>query len=209
MLSDDDITEELVPTGYAPGWFTGVYRGHRRLEHSGIIDGFASAMVLLPDDQIGIMVLANLYLTNAHHYAARAAADRLLQLPRVDWSARGLERLAKVEMHNMAPESPENRVEGTRPSHALAEFSGVFEHPAYGVVTINEQYGKLSFDFHGVVTPLQHWHYDVFVGEHVISNPKFQTQRVQFNTAPDGHVNSLQMDLENGVQDIVFARRLQ
>lgn len=206
-LSDGNTTAELVPTGYAPGWFAALYRGHRRLEHGGIIDGFASSMVLLPDAKIGIMVLANLYLTNAHAYTARAAADRLLQLPRVDWSARALERLAKGDEHNMDPEPPEKRVRYTQPSHALPDFAGSFEHPAYGTVTVLEQQGKLSFDYHGVVTPLQHWHYDMFVGERSAVDATFEWQRIQFNTAPDGQVSSLQMDLQYGVKDIVFTRR--
>lgn len=206
-LSDDDTTAEFVPTGYAPGWFAGFYRGHRRLEHGGIIDGFASSMVIFPDDNIGIVVLANLYLTGAHSYTSRAAADRLLHLPRVDWSARALERLAKGEEHHMDAEPPEKRVTGTQPSHALADFTGSFEHLAYGTVTVQEQKGKLSFVFHGVVTPMQHWHYDMFVGERSAINAKFELQQIQFNTAPDGQVGSLQMDLQYGVKDIVFTRR--
>ena len=209
MLSDGGISAELVPTGYAPGWFASFYRGHRRLEHSGIIDGFGSAMVIFPDDNIGIVVLANLDMTDAHHFTARAAADRLLHLPRVDWSARALEKLAKgINPHHMDLEPPEKRVAGTQPSHTLQDFTGSFEHPAYGTVTVQEQKGKLSFDFHGVVTPLQHWHYDMFVGERAAVNPLFELQRIQFNTALDGQVNSLQMDLQDGVQDIVFTRRV-
>jgi hypothetical protein len=72
---------------------------------------------------------------------------------------------------------------------------------------VQEQKGKLSFDFHGVVTPLQHWHYDMFVGERTAVNAKFEFQQIQFNTAPDGQVSSLQMDLQYGVKDIVFTRR--
>ncbi len=209
MLSDGDVTPELVPTGYAPGWFTAFYRGHRRIEHSGIIDGFSSSMVMFPDDKIGIMVLANLFMTSAHAYTSRAAADRLLHLSRVDWSARGLERLAKGEEHNMDAVLPEKRITGTQPSHPLSEFTGIFEHPAYGTVTVTEHQGKLSFEFHGVVTPLQHWHYDMFLGERAVVDPMFDKQRILFNTAPEGDVRSLQMDLQNGVLDIVFSRRVK
>jgi len=208
-LSDNTISPELVPTGYAPGWFTAFYRGHRRIEHSGIIAGFSSSMVMFPDEKIGIMVLANLFMTSAHAYTSRAAADRLLRLSRVDWSARGLERFAKGDEHNMDAMLPEKRISGTQPSHPLSEFTGIFEHPAYGTVRVTEHKGKLSFEFHGVVTPLQHWHYDMFLGEHAVVNPVFEKQRLQFNTAPEGDVRSLQMDLESGVLDIVFTRRVK
>ena len=58
-----------------------------------------------------------------------------------------------------------------------------------------------------MVTLLQHWHYDMFVGERYAVNAKFELQQIQFNTAPDGQVSSLQMDLQYGVKDIVFTRR--
>ncbi len=212
VLSDDDLTPEVVPTGYAPGWFTGVYRGHRRLEHSGVIDGFASAMVLFPDDGVGVMVLANLFLTNAHSYTARAAADRMLDLSRVDWSGRALQRSHDADhhhQHSMEAELPLDRVQGTQTSHALSAYVGTFEHPAYGVLKVSESHGKLVFEFHGVVTPLQHWHYDVFVGERAEDNPKFESQRLQFNTASNGLVQSVQLDLVSGLADIVFTRRIK
>jgi hypothetical protein len=36
---------------------------------------------------------------------------------------------------------------------------------------------------------------------------QFEWQRIQFNTAADGQVSALQMDLQSGVKDIVFTRR--
>ena len=41
------------------GWFLGTYRGHRTVSHSGADPGFGSKLVLLPDQRLGVVVLAN------------------------------------------------------------------------------------------------------------------------------------------------------
>ncbi|MGN6577988.1 MAG: serine hydrolase domain-containing protein, partial [Nocardioides sp.] len=41
------------------GWSVGSYRGHRVLSHSGADPGFGSKLVLLPEQQTGVVLLAN------------------------------------------------------------------------------------------------------------------------------------------------------
>jgi hypothetical protein len=53
------------------------------------------------------------------------------------------------------------RVANTRPSHALADYTGDYEHPAYGVLKIGLTDQHLQFDFHKIVLPLTHFHYDL------------------------------------------------
>jgi hypothetical protein len=50
---------EVSLCAYAMGWNVDAYRGHLRLQHSGGIDGFVSRVTLLPNDNIGIVVLTN------------------------------------------------------------------------------------------------------------------------------------------------------
>ena len=52
--------KEIMPAGYALGWGVDDYRGHRRVHHGGAIDGFIASTTLFPDDDLGIVVLANL-----------------------------------------------------------------------------------------------------------------------------------------------------
>jgi hypothetical protein len=54
------------------------------------------------------------------------------------------------------------RVPDTKPSHALGDFTGEYEHPAYGTLKIGMKDNQLQFDFHKIVLPLAHFHYDRF-----------------------------------------------
>lgn len=206
VVNDEDVTSEVVPTGYAPGWYTDVYRGHRRVSHDGLIQGYSAVVLLYPDAGIGVVVLANTFDAAAHHYVARTAADRLLHLPRVDWSGRALERMAKGEMHDHdAAGPPEERHSGTQPSHPMEDYVGEFEHPAYGVMKVSLEGGQLSFIYNEVQTALEHWHYDVFNGLQAKVR-LFRDQKLQFFADVTGAVDTLQMNLEAGVKDIVFTR---
>ncbi len=49
----------MASRGYALGWFTEDYRGHRLLSHPGVIGGFRSSMTLDLRDGVGVVVLTN------------------------------------------------------------------------------------------------------------------------------------------------------
>lgn len=46
-------------SGYGMGWLTRSYRGRRLVEHTGGIEGFPAYVGFMPDDDIGIVILAN------------------------------------------------------------------------------------------------------------------------------------------------------
>ncbi|MFL5802149.1 MAG: serine hydrolase, partial [Roseiflexaceae bacterium] len=45
---------------YGYGWRIGHLNGHRKISHPGLINGFANAIVRLPDDRVTVIVLGNL-----------------------------------------------------------------------------------------------------------------------------------------------------
>jgi CubicO group peptidase (beta-lactamase class C family) len=48
------------PSGvYAKGWFVGEHRGHRLIRHGGTNEFFKAEAMLLPDDDLGLVLLAN------------------------------------------------------------------------------------------------------------------------------------------------------
>lgn len=50
---------DFVRTGYAWGWYTGEYKGHRMLHHFGGFAGFHAHLSLMPDEDAGLVVLCN------------------------------------------------------------------------------------------------------------------------------------------------------
>lgn len=206
---------EIVPVGYAMGWFVDVYRGHRRVHHGGNIDGFSALVTLLPSDGVGIVVLANKNGTALPGLIVRHATDRLLGLEQQDWSARALETraVARSQGKQAKDKLGETRREGTRPSVPLAEFVGEYEHPGYGVLRVNllppsgtTQAEALSFTYNAITTPLEHWHFDVFKGTKNAADRTFDSFRVQFLLSPDGDVESVRATMDPSVEMITFRR---
>jgi hypothetical protein len=104
-------------------------------------------------------------------------------------------------------EKEENRVKGTQPSHALKDYAGEYENPAYGIIPIefsnNELTGKFnSFDF-----KLEHWHYDMFKGVDAEASMAGNDIRITFLTNSKGDVDKLTIPLEPAVSPIVFKRK--
>ncbi len=74
------LDPEVIPGGYALGWFTDTYRGFQRVQHGGNIDGFSALVVLVPQQNVGVAVLVNMDGSGFPNVVARHALDRLLGL---------------------------------------------------------------------------------------------------------------------------------
>src|ERR1039457_727777 len=55
-----------------------------------------------------------------------------------------------------------DQVKDTKPSHALADYAGGYENPAYGSGQIGLKDNQLRFDFHQMKFPMTHFHYAPF-----------------------------------------------
>ena len=95
------------------------------------------------------------------------------------------------------------QVAGTKPSHALDDYVGEFEHAAYGVVTVARRDTGLTFEFHGIKMPLSHFHYDRFDTPDDEEDGKFS---LNFRTNPMGEVESAEISLDEAA--VTFTRRV-
>jgi hypothetical protein len=95
-----------------------------------------------------------------------------------------------------------DRIKDTRPSHALADFAGEFEHPAYGRLRIDHQDGALRIDFRKARLPLNHYHFDRFDTPNDEILGQFS---VNFLTNPQGEVDKAVMSLDQA--EVSFLRR--
>jgi CubicO group peptidase (beta-lactamase class C family) len=77
------VAEEL---GTGLGWFTMKYRGQRALFHGGGIDGQRSAVGLLPEQGVGVVVLSNLQGTEIALALLHQVFDLFLGAEPRDWS---------------------------------------------------------------------------------------------------------------------------
>jgi CubicO group peptidase (beta-lactamase class C family) len=67
---------------YGLGWMIGDWQGHRVVEHGGNIDGFAAEVAMLPDDDLGFVLLTNTSSTPLQRASMGIVFDSLLgELP--------------------------------------------------------------------------------------------------------------------------------
>ena len=198
---------ELGHTSYGMGWYISAYRGHKLVQHGGGIDGFISLLNFLPQEKIGVMVLTNLSPNPLTSIVTHYIFDRLLGLDQVTWS----ERFKKDQQRSEDAEDEAKqrglttRKPGTKPSRVLEEYAAQYEHPGYGHVKIDVAGEDLELAFNRMVSPLRHYHYDVF---EVPDNPldPIEHMKVQFHSNLSGDIEKLSMILEPSVLPVFFAR---
>jgi CubicO group peptidase (beta-lactamase class C family) len=198
---------ELGHDSYGMGFFVTSYRGHKLVHHGGNIDGFSALVTFMPQDNIGMVILANMNGSPLPSMLSYQVYDRLLGMEPVDWTARikDDERRAKqseeeAKKRGITPQRP-----NTRPSHDLAEYAGEYEHPGYGVMKVGLENGELSAKFNGFTGSLKHFHYDVFEVAQADMNP-LSKSKIQFHSNVQGDVDRLTAPVETNVKEISFAR---
>jgi CubicO group peptidase (beta-lactamase class C family) len=199
---------ELSPADYGMGWFIDTYRGHGRVHHGGNIDGFSAMVCMFPVDDLGLVVLSNMNGSALPELLVRQAADLILGLEAKDWIGEASGRKAKgTELAKQAEgKKLSRRVANTRPAHRLEDYAGVYNHPGYGDLTVELKGGKLSFTYNGIVTLLEHWHYETFNGLEG-SDPTFKDFKLTFRTDVNGKVKALEAMMEPTLEAIVFAKK--
>ncbi|HEX7089152.1 MAG TPA: serine hydrolase [Longimicrobiales bacterium] len=149
---------------YGMGWFLHDYRGRKIIEHGGNIDGMHALVALLPEEDVGLVILTN--LRNSLTYALMYRVfDAYLGGPETDWSARLLEQYRKQVQEAEARQRAvrEARVSGTSPSLPLERYAGTYRHAMYGDVEVALEGGRLvARRGRHFVGDLEHWHYDTF-----------------------------------------------
>jgi CubicO group peptidase (beta-lactamase class C family) len=149
---------------YGMGWFLHDYRARKVIQHGGNIDGMHALVALMPEEELGIVILTNLPngLTTALIHRTfdlyLGGADR-------DWSAELLERTEAQQARAEAArkQREESRVKGTTPSLPLERYAGTYRHPMYGELQVSHgDSGLVARRSGSYVGDLEHWHYDTF-----------------------------------------------
>ncbi len=208
VLNSSSQHKEISDPAYGMGWFIDNYRGHKRVSHGGNIDGFSALVTLFPNDDLGIVILTNKNGTSLPSVLTKHIADKVLELESINWYSDALESLKKGKQASREAQKKKEatRKEGTSTSHELESYAGTYEHPGYGGITVQKDGKQLSFTYHDIKTPLQHWHYDVFNGKKA-EDPVFQDMKLQFKSNLDGYIDEVSIPLESSVDPITFTKQ--
>ena len=181
---------ELFNAAYGMARETASYRGHLLTMHGGDLPGFHSQISFMPNDHIGVIVLViGDHSAPLYNVVSYNVYERMLGMDQTPWSQRRLtERLADKKAGTAArAKAGEDRVPNTKPSHALADYVGEYENPAYGILKIGIKDDQLQFGFHEFNFPLSHFHYDRF---DTPDDELYGRFSVNFQTNPQGDIES-------------------
>ncbi|MBW8862335.1 MAG: serine hydrolase [Acidobacteria bacterium] len=166
--------EEFYPTArltkphwrtYAFGWFQEDYSGRMVDFHTGSIDGMVAIIGLIPDERLGVYVLANLDHAEVRHALMYRVFDAYLGNPPRDWSA-DLLRLyggMRAAADSARSRAEARRIPNTRPSLPLDQYAGTYADSLVGEVTVTLDKGKLRLRASSThAGTLEHWEYDTF-----------------------------------------------
>ena len=197
--------EELLYSTYGMGWAILTYRGHHILSHGGGIDGFSAQVSLIPRDNVGIVILTNMSGTSIPSIIAFNLYDRFLGLEQIPWNQRIKDEVAEAKKNaeEAKKKTEADRKTGTQPSHPLEDYTGTFQHPAYGTISIEVEDDHLKMTYNSTPLPLEHYHYDTFQGKASLFSGGM---KFTFSNDVQGNISSISAPLESAVKDMVFTR---
>jgi CubicO group peptidase (beta-lactamase class C family) len=192
--------------GYGLGWGISDYAGKKIISHGGGYDGMYSRVVMVPESELGIVILTN-GMKGISTPLSYQLIDHLLDLEVFDWDGQYLNwSKGSVEGRSKAIQKRKSdRLKDTKPSLALTKYTGTYHDPMFGNINVKEENQKLSLHFEqapALNAQLSHWHLDVFKIEWNEVHAWFDFGTVQFMLDNNGHPSELRFDVPN--DDIFF-----
>ena len=201
-------------SAYGLGWGLRDYHGRKLVGHTGGVTGFVSRVMLVPEENLGVVILTNAEEGGAFDSILYHIIDALLGLPSTDWIAAFKAAKEHEEQAAAEVEKRQNnfRAADSKPSLPLEKYAGVYADAWYGTATIRAGDGKLVLSFEHTPTmvgELQHWQYDTFKTHW--RDRTIADAFVSFSLRPDGAIEHFKMapvsplaDFSFDYQDVLF-----
>lgn len=184
--------------GYALGWGVSDYQGNLRVGHTGGYDGMLTAVNLIPDQNLGIIVLTN-GMNSPMMAVTYYTLNAFLGAEEVDFSqkylaARKKNKDTRIDTRKSA------RVPGTRPTLSMQNIVGTYQTPVYGNITVLNEEGSLKLNFEhtpALSASLEHWHYDTWKINWDVPHAWFSFGTIKFNADNNQRVTGISFDVPN------------
>ncbi|KAI0767194.1 beta-lactamase/transpeptidase-like protein [Fomes fomentarius] len=135
---------DLSITGYGMGWFRGSYRGHDVAWHSGAIPGFSLLAAFLPQDNMGVVLLANMdEKYDETMDILYRVIDEALELPASSIPTSPSDTTTEPDH---ASQSTSTVVESEPLPLGLEAYVGTYHNSAYGTITLCASFGASESD---------------------------------------------------------------
>ncbi len=218
LQPSEPLPEEFRPTEplfqtYALGWDVQDYRGAKLVWHGGAVLGFKTAVVLLPEKNVGFSIESNSEDNGIIRGLMDELLDHYLGLAKGKWPEKFIAHARKK-----MDEALKNYQAGTAtpakvgPSLPLERYTGTYSDDWYGNIKIGQANGKLTIDFKSTPRmqgPLDHWQYDTFVTR--FTDKTIEPAYLTFSLDAEGKVERITMkpvspvaDFSWDYQDLLF-----
>jgi CubicO group peptidase (beta-lactamase class C family) len=197
-------SEELYPSthfkAYGLGWSLMDYHGRKVVSHSGGYDGIISYCALVPEENLGFIILTNSN-SSLYHPIGYKILDSWLSNDDTDWSTLILERIKKNdEAEKLRKNKEENeRVRDSKPSLPLESYTGLYGGPMYGNASVFIENGSLMVRLEPAplfIGEMRHWQYNSFAVT-MKNFPSLPEGKINFILGVDGKVDEMRIDIPN------------
>lgn len=132
--------------GYGLGWSIEDYHGYKKMAHGGGILGMVSQVTLLPEKELGIVVLSNQQAFSALSAITHEVLEDALGLDDKDW----VEDLAVKHFEGKEKAYAKSKLAAVKDKQAAlpnAIYANAYQDAWYGDINITDDKGKLRIDF--------------------------------------------------------------
>lgn len=191
---------------YALGWDVRDYRGAKIVWHGGAVFGFLTAVVLIPEKQVGFSIEINSEDGAIIIGLMYELLDHYLGLPKDRWPEKIMaQRQQRVQEALKTYQAAAEKPAKIGPSLPLERYVGTYGDPWYGNIEVGQANGALTIDFKS--TPrmggaLQHWQYDSFVTR--FDDKTLEPAYVTFGLNSDGLVERITMKAVSPLADFSY-----
>jgi CubicO group peptidase (beta-lactamase class C family) len=192
---------------YCLGWLFRDYHGRRVVGHTGGVQGFVSRVTLVPEENLGVVILTNAEDGSAMDSLAYRIVDSYLGIAPYDWIAafHDVETIRVEEAAAFVKKAEAARAADSMPSLPLDRYAGIYNDDWYGPATIRIENGKLVFSLDHTpmaVADLQRWQYDTFKAHW--RDRDIEDAFVTFALKPDGSIDHFTMVAVSPLADFSF-----
>lgn len=195
-------------SAYGLGWNITEFRGHKLVSHTGGLAGMVTRTTLIPDLNLGVVVLTNHENGNAFNAVTYAVLDHYCGAPAQDWvtALDTIQKRRDEAAEKSLQTAAAKRNKESRPDLPQAAYAGRYRDAWYGDVVVEERDGKLRMRFtHSpdLVGTLEHWQYNTFVVRWD-NRTLLADAYVTFTLKADGSIDDVKMAPISSLTDFSF-----
>jgi len=185
---------------YGLGWQVFDYQGKKIIEHNGGMPGYISKTTIIPEENLGIVVLNNGFGVFVHRALLYQIMDHFIK-PEKEKNWIEEYKQAKTSYQERKEKQRKQRlkqkVENTSPSLELTKYTGTFRDKMYGDATIEMTENTLELTLEPAnkvfTSKMTHWHYDTFRVD--FKDPFLPYGLITFDFNSKGEVEGFKIDL--------------